>query len=281
LPERVAPRRLGGEELEILGSKFEMSRGLGAGRSPETLDDGGSDGVTREGLGGGGLEPARERRAGEDDWTVDGSGDDFIAGGDSDVRSAVLVNRSAGDGPLTPTLPRRERESDLGQAAGDGPLSPTLARGERESDLGQAAELAGQAPDDLTTADDGTHPQNDTNEAKPDDEVSTSESQEIDRLMSEIDDYLGLDTRETKPTADGGESGCASRRPTDGERGETGLAARSREREEQILEMERWLFKEIETLKSQGEPTGDLLNEMMAASANLHAYLEAYHSRSP
>jgi hypothetical protein len=99
--------------------------------------------------------------------------------------------------------------------------------------------------------------------------------------MSEIDDYFGLDTRQTKPNSGGGESGSASRPPTDGERGETGAAGRAMGREEQILEMEQWLFKEIETLKSQGEPTGDLLNEMMAASANLHAYLEAYHSRAP
>jgi hypothetical protein len=190
---------------------------------------------------------------------VDGFGDDFIAGGASDVRSAVFVNQSAGEGPLT----------------------PALSRGERESDLGRAAELAGVAPDDLTTADDGTHPQNDTNEAKLDDDVSSSESQKIERLMSEIDDFFGLDKGQTKPNSGGGESGSASQPPTDGERGETGLAGRSREREEKILEMEQWLFKEIETLKAQGAATGDLFNEMMAASANLHAYLEEYHSRSP
>ena len=103
------------------------------------------------------------------------------------------MNQSAGEGPLTPTLSRGERESNLvNQSAGDGPLTPALSRGERESDLGLAAELAGEAPDDLTTADDGTHPQNDTNEAKLDDDVSSSESQEIDRLMSEIDDFSDL-----------------------------------------------------------------------------------------
>jgi hypothetical protein len=144
-----------------------------------------------------------------------------------------------------------------------------------------AAELAGGASEDLTTADDGTHTQNDTNEAKLDDDVSSSESQEIERLMSEIDDFFGLDKGQTKPNSGGGESGSASQPPTDGERGETGLAGRAREREEKILEMEQWLFKEIETLKAQGEATGDLFNEMMTASANLHAYLEEYHSRSP
>jgi hypothetical protein len=141
-----------------------------------------------------------------------------------------------------------------------------------------AAELAGGASEDLTTADDGTHTQNDTNEAKLDDEVSISESQEIDRLMSEIDGFFGLDKAQTKPTADGGKSNGVGRPPTHGERGETGPP---KGREEKILEMEQWLLQEIETLKAQGEPTGDLYNEMMAASANLHAYLEEYHSRAP
>ena len=45
-------------------------------------------------------------------------------------------------------------------------------------------------------------------------------------------------------------------------------------RERDLLKMERTLHREIESLKAQGEPAGELLNEMMAASAELHAYIE-------
>jgi hypothetical protein len=169
--------------------------------------------------------------------------------------------------------------SDSGDCT-DHTANCTGLAGESQSGAGESIPVsrsASGAGDDLTTVDDGAHPKNDTNEAKCDDDVSTLELQEIDRLVSEIDDYFGLDTQQTKPKSGGGASISVSRPPPDGDRGGTAPPGR----EAKILEMEQWLFQEIETLKSQGEATGQLFNDMMAASANLHAYLKTYHSRSP
>jgi hypothetical protein len=52
-------------------------------------------------------------------------------------------------------------------------------------------------------------------------------------------------------------------------------------RERDLLKMERTLLREIESLRAQGEPADELLNEMMAASAKLHAHLEQHQPRGP
>ena len=51
--------------------------------------------------------------------------------------------------------------------------------------------------------------------------------------------------------------------------------------EQELRKKERTLVREIESLKAQGEPDGELMNEMLAASAELRACLETYRSRSP
>jgi hypothetical protein len=97
LPERVAPRALAAEKMEIA---TELVYPAPTPPGPP-LTSGGENGA---GLRVGGVT--------EDDGTADGPGEGFIAGGGSDVASAVLVSRSPGDCPLTPALSRRERESE-------------------------------------------------------------------------------------------------------------------------------------------------------------------------
>jgi hypothetical protein len=63
--------------------------------------------------------------------------------------------------------------------------------------------------------------------------------------------------------------------PTDASRGSFGP------REQELRKKERTLLREIESLKAQGEPARELLNEMLAASAELRACLQTYRSRSP
>ena len=48
-----------------------------------------------------------------------------------------------------------------------------------------------------------------------------------------------------------------------------------------LLEMERVIYKQLESLMAAGVPTDDLLTEMMAASAELHAQLEQEQPRGP
>jgi hypothetical protein len=50
--------------------------------------------------------------------------------------------------------------------------------------------------------------------------------------------------------------------------------------EDTLLEMEQEVFKQIERLKSESVPVDDILKEVMAASAELHAFLEQ-HPRAP
>ena len=236
LPERVAPRTLGGEKLEILNSKSEAGK-LEALSSKSEVE--------------GGTGAARGA------WIQDVGGTGACGGG----LVHVFGPRDPGD-------------------CLDEPMSCNRLADCAESSEGESISAGGPAAgadDDLTSADEETDPQNDTNEPKCDDDVLISETQEVDRLISEIDDYFGLDPGKTKPNSGGGTSNSARRPRTDADGG----GAVPTGREAKILEMERWLFQEIEHLKSQGETTGDLFNDMMAASANLHAYLKTYHSRSP
>jgi hypothetical protein len=190
-----------GRETRAQLEEFEMGRGA------EALDDRGSDGVTREGLGVGARDRGSERGAGEYGGTAAGSGDDFIAGGDPDVRSAVRVSRSPGDCPLTPALSRREREVDVlsadlvSRSPGDRPLTPALSRREREVEVDPAAELAGAGPDDLTSAHEGTDGGDITNEANFCDDVRISQNHEIVDVTADSGDGSGLDNLRTKPKA--------------------------------------------------------------------------------
>jgi hypothetical protein len=45
--------------------------------------------------------------------------------------------------------------------------------------------------------------------------------------------------------------------------------------------MEQEVFRQIERLKAEGVPVDELCKEVMAASAELHAYLEQQHPRAP
>jgi hypothetical protein len=287
LPERVAPRGLVAEKgempssksepekLEILSSKFETFGGTGAARGAETLDDGA------------------------------GSGDDFIVRGGSDSLSAVVVSGSSGECPLTPALSRRERESDavgavvVSGSSGECPLTPALSRRERESGALGAEDATG-VRGDLTTAHEGTDGTNVTNEADFYDDVRILQTHKIVDVTVDSGDVSGLDNLRTKPESGGEVAGAPGCDGTGGVRppppaapplqrgGALALGfacarsgGSSPTREEELLEMEQRIFKEIESLKSQGEPDGDLLKDLLAASADLHAFLEAFKPRSP
>jgi hypothetical protein len=252
LPERVAPRALAAEKMEIATELvYPASTPPGL-----PLTSGGENGA---GLRVGGVT--------EDDGTADGPGEGFIAGGGSDVASAVLVSRSPGDCPLTPALSRREREfgnltsedsqaerlnasgtpltpalsrrerefgnltsEDL-QTPGDSPLTPTLFRRERESDVGRAAELEGAAPGDLTSAHEDPDGGEITNEANFDDDVRIPQITEIVDVTVDSGDGSGLDKLRTKPKVlvdcDGaGLSGPLTPRPPLAEGGRGGAVLR-------------------------------------------------------
>jgi hypothetical protein len=119
----------------------------------------------------------------------------------------------------------------------------------------------------LTTALEGTDGTNVTNEADFYDDVRISQTHESADVTVDSGDVSGLDSLRTKPLLRRG-----------GEGGEIGELS---SREEELLELDQRILREIESLRSQGEPGGDVLKEMLALSDDLHAYLEAYHSRSP
>jgi hypothetical protein len=190
--------------------------------------------------------------------------------------------------------------------AGTGRPAPVELR-EMGFDLaaGQDEVAAADFGGDLTTAHADVEGENDTNEAKSDDDVNSPEIQEVDRLTSEIDALCGLDTGKTKPRSAGGVSGPElggglpqSAGGVSGPELGAGLltlsaaadslfgvgvpppGAGSDERRDALLEVERSLLKQIEELKAAGEPADELLKDMLDVSADLHAFLREYPPRA-
>jgi hypothetical protein len=77
-----------------------------------------------------------------------------------------------------------------------------------------------------------------------------------------------VDCGETFPAHETPIAGCGGSSTTTGE-------------QDALLAMEREVFQQIERLKSVGAPVDDLLQDVLAASAELHAFLEQQHPRAP
>ena len=180
-------------------------------------------------------------------------------------------------------------EEALGNAAANGVTGEELRTGAfglvGEQSAGEHDATTGTANatgtgDDLTSAHEGPIRGNVTNEANLDDDVRILQTREIVDVTADSGDGLGLDNLRTKPNSTmvkGGNGGAVVRVSAVGD---LGLAAAAGgpgsfgPRERDLLKMERTIHREIESLKAQGEPARELLNEMLAASAELHAYLE-------
>jgi hypothetical protein len=168
----------------------------------------------------------------------------------------------------------------------------------------------------LTRAHGGTNRENATNEANCHDDVKISQIQEIVDVTADSGDGSGLDKLRTKPKFGDHGDGDGRRNPkletrnsnleiggfesqsavlVSGSPGDGALtpdlwacallrgtsAGASDQRRDALPEMERMLLKEIENLASQGQPVGELLKEIEAASIDLHAQAEQFHSRAP
>ena len=149
--------------------------------------------------------------------------------------------------------------------------------------------------DDLTSAHAGRDRQNGTNEANFYEDVKTAQKPESVDVTADSGDGSGLDNLRSKPNSvsvvsgqllgagrAAGTGGVWPSQPPRDSNGAGLVAASADARRDALLKRERTLLREIESLKAQGEPPGGLLDEMLAAAAELRSYMEQQQqSRAP
>jgi hypothetical protein len=213
------------------------------------------------------------------------------------VASAALREGSAGsaDGAL-----RESSESE--DAVADG-----VAPGETE-ECGDS--LPASCPADADRGGDFLKDgEKDTNEPNVDEEVTDTQNQISVEVTANSGDIPRLDKLQTNPRAACGRkegeirnsksetAGRSVNEPAGADRVssvaeaiaslhaavrlETAAEVPDASRLVSLAKMEQMLFKEMENLETRGEPVDDLLTDLLASSAGLHAYSWCYQPRSP
>ena len=310
LPERVAPRAVAAQMLETRSSKFEMA---GAGLGEEALGNAATNGVTGEELRTGALGLVGEQSAGEHDATTGtanatGTGDDLTSAHEGPIRGNVTneanldddvrisqtreivdVTADSGDGLGLDNLRTKPKSAGV-----SGPLSVVSCLGTERCDGAGLSGLhptgpgggdgAGVSGMPMTPRDCDSAGGVDPHPTGPGggDGAGESGMQMTPRGCGSAGE---VDPRAPRPPlckwGRGGASLRVSAAADSGLGAIAGGAGSFGPRERDLLKMERTLLREIESLRAQGEPADELLNEMMAASAKLHAHLEQHQPRGP